>query len=193
VRTLDQNIGRLGFGAIAASSIENSPNIRVRVQRVAGLAGNVSVQYAVSAGSATEGTDYVATSGTLRWGAGDAADRFIVVSLLNDTTVEGPETLTATLSSPTNGATIDGSNLLTITISDDDADPPPSSGGGGGAIDLALLALLASTLLAARADVQIALRIRHAHAVLLESLPDLDQHVTLDVLHAVLRVTDPET
>src|SRR5687767_12812103 len=44
----------------------------------------------------------------------------------------------------------------------------------------------------ARAHVQVALRIRHAHTLLLEPLPDLDQHVALDVLHAVLRVADPK-
>ena len=153
VQALEQNVGRLGFGGVAASGVESAPSIEVRVQRVAGRAGNVSLQYAVTAGSATEGADYVATSGTLSWNAGDDSDKLIVVSLLNDTTVEGPETFSLTLSSPTNGATIDGSSLLTVTITDDDANPPPSGGGGGGAIDWALLALLASTLLARHAIV----------------------------------------
>jgi hypothetical protein len=53
-----------------------------------------------------------------------------------------------TLSAPTNGATLDGSSSLTVTIADNDAAPAPSGGGGGGgAIGLAWLALLASTLL----------------------------------------------
>jgi hypothetical protein len=151
-RTLKQNVGRLGFGALAASGSESTAGgIRVRVQRVGGLVGDVSVQYGVTAGSATDGIDYLASSGTLLWGVGNNGDKEIVIQTTDDTAVENPETVTVTLSSPTNGATIDGSSSLTVTITDNDAAPPPSrggGGGGGGAIGLAWLALLASTLLA---------------------------------------------
>jgi choice-of-anchor B domain-containing protein len=152
-RTLNQNVGRVGFGALDASGSEAATGgIRVRVQRVAGLVGDVSVQYTVTGGSAVDGTDYAATtSGTLSWGAANNADKDIVIVPVDDTSVEGPETLSVTLSSPTNGATIDGSSHLTVTITDNDAAPVPApsrSGGGGGAISLAWLALLASTLVA---------------------------------------------
>ncbi len=58
-----------------------------------------------------------------------------------------------TLSSPTNGATLDGSSMLTVTIADNDSNAPPRSngGGGGGSTDLAWLVALASTLLISRA------------------------------------------
>ena len=218
-QTLNQNVGRVGFGGLAASGTEGAPSgVRVPVQRVGGLAGNVSVQYSVTAGSATEGVDYVASSGTLSWGAGNNGDKDIVIALPDDTTNEGAETLTVTLSSPTNGATLDGSSILTVTIADNDSNAPPRSngGGGGGSTDLAWLVALAGTLLIsrarrrcrkrlsfsgeclqrraldARAHVQVALRVRHADALLLETLPDLDQHVALDVLHAVLRIADPK-
>ena len=153
VRDLAQNVGRLGFGALAASGSEGSASIRVPVQRVGGLAGDVAVQYTVTAGSAAEGTDYLATSGTtsgtLQWGAGNNGDKDIVVTLLDDATIEGAENLTVTLSAPTNGATLDGSNMLTVTINDNDTSAPPSGGGGGGgSTDFVLLALLAGVLLA---------------------------------------------
>lgn len=149
-RTLDQNVGRVGFTALAANGSE-AAGISVRVQRVGGRAGAVAVQYATAAGSAAEGTDYAAGSGTLSWAAGDLADKVVAIPVVDDTVVEGAETLTLTLSGPTSGATIDGSSTLTVTIDDNDAAPPPSGGGGGGgSTDLGLLALLAGTLLAKR-------------------------------------------
>lgn len=149
-RTLDQNVGRVGFGALATSGSE-AGSINVRVQRVAGRAGAVTVQYATAGGSAAEGTDYSASSGTLSWAAGDLADKIVAIPVIDDLGVEGAETLTLTLSAPTNGATIDGASTLTVTIDDNDAAPPQSSGGGGGgSMDLRSLALLATALLAAR-------------------------------------------
>ena len=147
-RTLDQNVGRIGFTAPAVNGSE-AAGIDVRVQRVGGRAGAVTVQYATAGGSAAEGADYTAANGTLSWAAGELADKLIAIPVANDTTVESPETLTLTLSAPTNGATIDGSSTLTVTIDDNDAAPPARSGGGGGT-DLIMLALLACALLAAR-------------------------------------------
>ncbi len=160
-QTLNQNVGRVGFGALAASGSEGSASIRVPARRVGGVAGDVAVQYTVTAGSAAEGADYTAASGTLQWGTGDNGDKDIVIAVVDDTAVETPETLTLTLSSPSNGATLDGSSTLTVTISDNDTNPPPNGGGGGGggggSTDFALLALLAGVLLARGAQ-----RRRHA-------------------------------
>jgi choice-of-anchor B domain-containing protein len=154
-RTLNQNVGKLGFNAIEVSGSEAAAGgVRVRVQRVGGLVGDIGVQYSVTGGTAIDGADYTVTggnSGTLLWGAGNNGDKDIVIVPADDASVESAETLTVTLSAPTNGATLDGSSSLTVTIDDNDtATPPARSGGGGGATDLALLALLASTLLAAR-------------------------------------------
>jgi hypothetical protein len=146
-QTLAENVGRVGFGALAATGTEGSASIRVPVQRVGGLAGDVAVQYTVTSGSAGDGTDYTAVSGTLQWGLGNNGDKEIVIGVVDDTAVEGAETLTLTLSSPSNGATIDGSSTLTVTITDNDTNPPPS-GGGGGSTDLVLLCALAGVLLA---------------------------------------------
>ena len=123
------------------------------MQRVGGLAGNVSVQYSVTAGSATEGADYVASSGTLSWGAGNNGDKDIVIALPDDTTNEGAETLTVTLSSPTNGATLDGSSILTVTIADNDSKRRRAATAGAAVAPSASawLVALASTLLISRA------------------------------------------
>jgi hypothetical protein len=147
-RALDASAGRLGFGELSATAAENAGTISVRVRRTLGRSGSVSLQYATSAGSATEGADYTAASGTLSWPAGDIADQVIAIPVTEDASVENAETLTLTLSSLTGGAGLDGSSTLTVTIDDNDTNPLRSGGGGGGSSDLVLLALLVGVLLA---------------------------------------------
>ena len=152
-RDLDAGSGRLGFAELSRSSPENAGSISVRVQRTLGRTGAVSVHYATAGGSATEGVDYTATSGTLSWAPGDIADKVVSIPVSDDTSAEGSETLTLTLSALT-GAALDGSSTLTVTISDNDASTPPANGGGGGggggSSGLALLVLLTGALLTRR-------------------------------------------
>ncbi len=150
---LDASAGRIGFGEMSATAAESVGTITVRVRRTFGRSGSVSVQYATAAGSATEGADYAAASGTLSWTAGDIGDKVIAIPVIDDVSGENAETLTLTLTGLTGGASLDGSSTLTITIDANDANdanPPPSGGGGGGggSSDLVLLALLAGVLLA---------------------------------------------
>jgi CSLREA domain-containing protein len=80
----------------------------------------VTVNYATSNGTATAGSDYSATSGTLSFAPGVTLQN-IVVPVIGDTAVEGNETFTVTLSSPTNGTL--GTATATGTILDDDVAP----------------------------------------------------------------------
>ncbi len=148
-RNFDASSGRIGFAELSLASAESAGTINVRVQRTLGRAGAVSVQYATAAGSATEGADYTAASGTLSSAPGDLADKVIAILVADDTSVEGAETLNVTLSTLTGGSTLDGSSTLAVSIADNDSNPPPSAGGGGGGpTDLVLLTLLAGVLLA---------------------------------------------
>lgn len=149
-RNFDTNSGRLGFAAPTVAASENAGAINVRVQRTNGRAGAVSVQYATSGGSATEGVDYTATNGTLVWAAGDLADKVITIPVADDTDIELAEAFTVTLSALTGGATFDGGSTLGVTIDDNEAGypPPPPGRGGGGSSDFALLTLLMGVLLA---------------------------------------------
>jgi hypothetical protein len=151
-RTFGQNAGRVGFSTASANHAENVGTINLRVQRVVGNAGAVSVQYAT--GNATaDGSDYTGSNGTLSWAANDMEDKIVAIPVIDDGTIEGAETLTVTLSSPTGGATIDGSSILVITLADNDTAQGGSGGGGGGgggSTDPALLLLAALTLLAQR-------------------------------------------
>ena len=82
----------------------------------------VTVGYTTTDGTATEGDDYTAATGTVTIAAGLRTGT-IRVPVLNDTEVESSETFTVTLSGPSNATIEDGEGLGTIT--DDDDEPPP--------------------------------------------------------------------
>ena len=92
----------------------------ISVTRTGGSMGAVGVAYATSDGTATAGTDYVATSGSLQWADGDTAAKTFAVSITGDTAVEPDETVNLALSAPTGGATLSlDTAVLTITNDDD--------------------------------------------------------------------------
>jgi hypothetical protein len=79
--------------------------VAVTVTRSGGVASAVSVQYATRAGTATAPSDYVASSGTLVFGAGQTSAS-IVVQVQGDAVAEGNEALEIALSNPSPGATV---------------------------------------------------------------------------------------
>jgi sugar lactone lactonase YvrE len=115
--------GTLQFSASFYTKAEgNSGNstATITVTRTGGSSGAVGVSFATSNGTATAGSDYTATSGTLSWADGDTAAKTFAVTVLGDTTVEGDETVNLTLSSPTGGATLGTPTSATLTITNDD-------------------------------------------------------------------------
>ena len=85
----------------------------------------VTVKYATSDGTATAGSDYTATSGTLTFAAGQISQT-VNVPVLGDAAVEPDETLKLTLSAPS-GATLANAQA-TGTIRNDDAGQVTPSG-----------------------------------------------------------------
>jgi len=79
---------------------------------------SVTVNYATAGGTATEGTDYTATSGTLTFAPGETS-KTITVNSIGDTTTEDDEAFTVNLSGVTN-ATIPGSQSATGSILNDE-------------------------------------------------------------------------
>ena len=84
----------------------------------------ITVDFATANGTATAGSDYQATSGTLTFAPGTTTQTLTVL-ILGDTLDEPNETFTVTLSNPTN-ATL-ATAQATGTIVDDDV-PPLSIG-----------------------------------------------------------------
>jgi hypothetical protein len=120
--------GKLALSASSSSVNEAAGTATFTVNRTGGSDGPVAVHYATSNGTATAGSDYTATSGTLNFAVGETQKTF-TVPIANDTAVEGNETFNVTLSSPTGGATLGTPATTVVTINDDDAPPPPPPSG----------------------------------------------------------------
>ena len=83
---------------------------------------SVTVDYATANGSASDGDDYTAKSGSLTFNAGDTT-KTIQVSIINDTVVDNNETLTITLSNASGAEISDGQATGTITDGDTETSP----------------------------------------------------------------------
>jgi Ca2+-binding RTX toxin-like protein len=112
--------GVLQFSAATYQVNEGAGNATITVTRTGGSSGPVSVSYATSDGTATEGADYSFSQGVLSWGAGDSSNKSFQVSILNDTDPEGDETINLTLSNPDGGATLGTPQAAGLTIARND-------------------------------------------------------------------------
>lgn len=147
-----QNAGAIGYSGTSEALSEAAGTVMLTVRRNRGRAGAVTVDYSTSDLTATAGSDYASSSGTLEWAAGDMSDRTISIVVTNDTVEEIDETFRVTLANAAGGAAIEGAASFDIEITDDDAvvaPPPGGRGGGGGALAPELWQLLGFWLLAA--------------------------------------------
>ena len=80
-------------------------------------AGTVTVGYSTVNGTATAGSDYTATSGTLTFTAGQTT-KTVTVPVTGDTVVEPNETFYLSLATPTGATILDGQGTGTITNDD---------------------------------------------------------------------------
>lgn len=125
VTIVDDDVpGTLAFAQTAALIPETSSPVSLTVSRTNGSKGAVSVNYATTAGSATAGSDYTTSAGTLDWADGDSSNRTIDVPILDDALVEADETFTVTLSGATGGAAIGAADTATVTIQSDEIPEP---------------------------------------------------------------------
>ena len=115
--------GDIRLGTASQQRSESAGSFSFEVQRVGGDDGAVNVTYMTADGTATAGSDYTASTGTVVWPDNDDNPRVITVPILNDDDDESNETLTLMLSNPTGGAGLGSPSAATLTITDDD-DPP---------------------------------------------------------------------
>jgi hypothetical protein len=102
---------------------EGTPTLLVKVIRTGDVSGTATINFATSDSTATAGSDYTATSGTLTFGPGELS-KDIAIPIINDNLFEtGDETFTLTLSNPIGGAFLTAPNVGTINLSDDDLQP----------------------------------------------------------------------
>ncbi len=108
------------FSQAASSGAESAP-AGITVVLTAVSSRTVTVHYATATGTATAGSDYTTTSGTLTFAPG-VTSQPISIAVANDASYEFNETFAVTLTSPVN-ATLGSIPRHTRTIMDDDAPP----------------------------------------------------------------------
>ncbi|HKY44439.1 MAG TPA: Calx-beta domain-containing protein [Pyrinomonadaceae bacterium] len=111
----DDSAGKLQFSVQAFSASEDAGSAVITVNRVDGATGVVTVNFATSNGTATAGSDYNATTGTLIFPQGETSKTFSVPIVL-DNVLDSGETVNLMLSNPTGGATLGTPATATLTI-----------------------------------------------------------------------------
>ena len=115
---LDDDVPQpLQFSAAGYSVSEADGSATVTVTRSGASVGTVTVAYATSNGTATAGSDYTATSGTLTFAPGVTSQSFSV-PVLPDLVKESTETVNLTLSAPASPGVLGSRKTAVLSIQD---------------------------------------------------------------------------
>ena len=112
--------GALTLAATQYSIRENGQPLTITVNRIGGSQSSVTVSYATANGSATAGTDYASTAGTLTFNGGETSKTF-TISPQDNSFIAGSKNFTINLSSPGGGAVLGETKSASITIMDDES------------------------------------------------------------------------
>lgn len=110
----------LVFSAASQTVAETAGTATLTVNLSAAAGVAMTVDYAVSGGTAILTTHYALTNGSLTFNPGDTS-KTITINVVNDTLFYGNRTVTVAISNPVGGATLGGTTSHTVTITDDDA------------------------------------------------------------------------
>lgn len=111
--------GIFRFTTSAFSIPESTPTLNLSVIRSGGTQGDVTVDYAVTTGTAGD-SDFNIASGTLSFDAGDTS-KTIALKIKEDQLSEGSENFNVTLSNPGGGASLGSPSAAVVTILDNEA------------------------------------------------------------------------
>jgi len=114
------NASSFQFNSATSYVPESAGSALITVTRLGNTAAPATVNYATSDGTANSAADYLATTGTLNFAAGETFKTFSV-PIADDLYAEGNETINLSLSNPTGGAFTGSPNLTTLTVVDNDA------------------------------------------------------------------------
>ncbi|MDX6382800.1 MAG: hypothetical protein QOK48_373 [Blastocatellia bacterium] len=114
------------FESNQVNAVEGQGSVEIFVTRIGDTSSAVTVQYATvsnqpnrQTGKATDRSDYTTSLGTLRFAAGETRKSFRV-NITDDSYVDGPQSLTVRMGSPTGGVSLGGLSSMTIDIADND-------------------------------------------------------------------------
>ncbi len=120
----------VAFAAASSSAAEANTTVQIPVTLSVPATMAATVDYAITAGTATAGADFTAATGTVTFNPGDTV-QFVPLTLLDEAAIEPSETVVLTLSNPvgalagtiaTHTFTITDSSSPIITISSADTD-----------------------------------------------------------------------
>ena len=111
------------FNAATSYVSESGGTALISVTRLGDASAPVTVDYATSNGTGVSPNDYLTTTGTLNFAAGETFKSFSV-ALVDDLYAEGNESIKLSLSNPTSGAFLGSPNIATLTIVDNDTVTP---------------------------------------------------------------------
>ena len=89
------------FGAASSSGSEATAAVNLPVSLSAASGKTVTVNYSVTGGTAANGTDYTISGTSLTFNPGETSKN-VPITVTNDTTSEGDETIIVGLNTPTN-------------------------------------------------------------------------------------------
>jgi len=96
----------ISLSSTVYNASEGDGTATITVKRAGEGNGQITVNYATSDATATAGSDYTATSGTLTWTDGQTGNKTFTVSITDDSSKENPERLNITLSNVSSGGTL---------------------------------------------------------------------------------------
>jgi hypothetical protein len=109
--------GALQFSSANYTASDNTNSTTITINRTGGSGGAAQVSYATtSGGTATDGQDYMNTSGALSWADGDTSPKSFDITLLPGQPAGTNKTIFLTLSNATSGAYIGGQSNAVLTI-----------------------------------------------------------------------------
>jgi choice-of-anchor B domain-containing protein len=115
-RTLDVAQGTISFTRPSYGA-EEGRSVQIDLRRTGGNSGAIDVAFEVVPATA-DSTDIGAVTAAVSWADGDSADKSLSIALQNDGADEGLEQFLVRLIAPTGGATISGTTVANVYVSD---------------------------------------------------------------------------
>lgn len=115
----DDGAGEFVFAADVFSAVESNGAAVITVWRLDGAAGEAAVDFATFDDTASNGLDYLETTGTLVFAEGQTSRTF-AIPLLDDDRLEEVESVFLVLGNPAGGALIGAQGTATLFIADDE-------------------------------------------------------------------------
>lgn len=114
--------GDVAFSSVTRTVSEAVGTTHLRVTRSGHTATPASVRFAHTSGTATSGIDFTLTPGTVTFAAGETS-KSIPLTITDDTTGEGSETILVSLSAPSAGATLTSPSAIQVRVRASDQRP----------------------------------------------------------------------